>query len=198
MPDEQAWQTAFYYGLSTVAQTLAAAFGILSTFMLFRFQHAETKIERHGEDISQTITTLGTTAASAGDLVDQLREAHPAAVDEVVGDVVRDAGGRPASARHEGVRQLRAAGAGISFWSAFHRRAMRRLRQALLLTVSTIGFCLVQLPLLPLLTRRMPLAAALVGTAVVLALICLILYARLILLLLVPEDEPPPVAATPR
>jgi hypothetical protein len=66
---------------------------------------------------------------------------------------------------------------------------MRRLRQALLLTVSTIGFCLVQLPLLPLLTRRLPVAAALVAVAVVLALVCLTLYARLILLLLVPEDE---------
>lgn len=189
MPDEQAWQSAFYYTLSTIAQTLAAAFGILSTFMLYRFQHAETKIEAHEENLSETVSTMAGAVESEA-LVAQLKEGDPGTVEEVVGKAVKEAGGGGASrAARDEVKEIQAAGEGISFWSAFHRRALRRLRHALLLTVSTIGFCLVQLPMTPLLARRLPLAAVLAATAVLLALVCLTMYARLILLLLVPEAD---------
>lgn len=190
MPDEQAWQSAFFYTLSTIAQTLAAAFGILSTFMLYRFQHAETKIEAHEENLSETVATMTGTVKSEA-LVAELKEGDGGTVQEVVGKAVQatGGGGGASHARGDGIEQLHAAGEGISFWSAFHKRALRRLRHALLLTVSTIGFCLVQIPLTPLLIRRLPLAAALTAVAVVLALVCLTMYARLILLLLVPEAE---------
>lgn len=188
LPDEPAWQSAFYYTLSTIAQTLAAAFGILSTFMLYRFQHAETKIETHEESISEQVAAMDTTVES-DELVEQLKEGSAATVEEIVGRVVEDRAGPTSPQQRQDVKQLQAASEGISFWAAFHRRALRRLRHALLLTVSTIGFCLVQLPLTPLLTRRLPLAATLTATAVALALVCLTLYARLILLLLIPEAE---------
>lgn len=187
--DEQNWHGAFYYTLSTIAQTLAAAFGILSTFMLYRFQHAETKIDTHEEDLAERVSAMKATVESE-QLVAQLKEGDAAtasrAVEEFMDGTAATATAGPAS--HE-ARQLRAASEGISFWSVFHRRALRRLRHALLLTVSTIGFCLIQLPLTPLLTRQLPLAATLAAIAVLLALVCLMLYARLILLLLVPEEE---------
>lgn len=188
MPDEQAWQSAFYYTLSTIAQTLAASFGILSTFMLYRFQHAETKIDTHEENISETASTMDG-AVSSEALVAQLKADDAGTVEEVVGNAVAETLGNASRSQHDGVKQLQVAGEEISFWSAFHKRALRRLKHALLLTVSTIGFCLVQLPLTPLLTRRLPVAAALTATAVLLALVCLTMYARLILLLLVPQAE---------
>ena len=189
MTDEQIWQNAFYYTLSTIAQTLAAAFGILATFMLFRFEHAEGKIESHGQRISESVSTMDASDAS-GDLVARLRkgdaEAVEAAVEQVIDEVTAKASA-PKPKKHMGVETLRAAGERISFWAAFHKRAMQRLRQALLMTVTTIGMCMVQLPLMPLLTKRMALAATLTGIAVALSLVCLAMYARLILLLLRPR-----------
>jgi hypothetical protein len=97
--------------------------------------------------------------ASGGDsteLVARLKrgdaQAVEQAVEQVIGEVEANASNRKAIqrlVRHEGVKQLREAGEGITFWSAFHRRAMPWLRQSLLLTVVTIGFCLVLLPLVP-------------------------------------------------
>ncbi len=154
--DEQGWQSAFYYTLSTIAQTLAAAFGILSTFMLYRFQHAETKIEAHEENLSEAVSTMAGDVKSE-DLVAQLNEGDGGTVEQVVGGAVNESfGGSGSPAGQEGVKQLHAAGEGISFWSAFHKRALRRLRHALLLTVSTIGFCLVLLCLDPLNRRILP------------------------------------------
>jgi ABC-type multidrug transport system fused ATPase/permease subunit len=163
--------------------------------MLFRFEHAERKIKTHGEDISESVSTLDASVAS-DDLVARLKEGDAEAVEQVVGEVTANVskarkGKRsdPMPSGQTGVKLLREAGEGISFWSAFHKRAMRRLRSALFLTLATIGLCLVLLPLMPLLTRRLFLAAMLTAVAVGLSLVCLAMYARLILLLLVPEAE---------
>ncbi len=72
------------------------------------------------------------------------------------------------------------------------------MRHALLLTVTTIAFCLVQLPFMPLIINRWPIAAMLTAAAVVMAVVCLTMYARLILLLLVPEAEILPSATAAR
>lgn len=189
MPDIHDWQAAFYYTLSTIAQTLAAAFGILSTFMLYRFQHAESKIETHEEGLTHTADAMEADVRSDA-LVAALKEGDASGVDAAVSEAVVVLAPTRASPMHQkGVKELRAAGKQISFWAGFHKRALRRLRHALILTVATIGYCLVQLPIQPLLTMRLPLAATLCAVAVGLSLVCLTLYARLILLLLVPEAE---------
>lgn len=192
MTNEEVWQNAYYFTLSSIAQTLAAAFGILSAFMLYRFQHAETKIGAHEERITETVSTMEA-EVQPDELVGRLKESHATAVKEVVGEAVDMAvertDGEGTSGQQSEVERLQTAGEEISFWSSFHKRALRRLRHALLLTVSTIGFCLVLLPLMPLLTRWLPLAATLTLLSVLLALVCLTLYARLILLLLTPETD---------
>jgi hypothetical protein len=164
-----AWDTALYYTLSTVAQSLAGAIGLLGAFALFALQNA-----RQG-------------AAEAAGWLSQHYPTGPSDRERFVQWYLAGDYGTMS----EGYTRLAAGGASYS-WE-FHSR-LKRLQEetargdgirrafptALLWTAFTIGGAVLSLPTTPWVAALPPLRYGILSVAVLATVRCLWLYGRLV------------------
>ncbi len=167
--------TALYYTLSTIAQTLAAGFAVLSAFVLFRLQGVETELMKATNAFAafpdyfqpdEVWTILHREGVSGLE-----RRLEQIETEKGVTVVAFRSLGRPAQM--------------VLIWWPVWTRTIRTLRLALLITIVDIAASLIALPLVPRLATAQA-AVWLVLVVVALAVAAVLLYARMILLLLKP------------
>jgi hypothetical protein len=170
-------ENALYYTLSTIAQTLAAGFGVLTAFVLFRLPQIEQAItraqltfDRHKEyigsdEIWRTLRRQGIEV-----LAQKFREL--AQEKHVTYDDLE--------ALYE---QLEEMGFWLPTWDNLHRN----LIITVLCTAFDIAICLIALPFVPFLSTNSATSIIVVCVTVILAVICIALYCILIMALVDPR-----------
>jgi hypothetical protein len=170
-------ENALYYTFSTIAQTLAAGFGVLTAFVLFRLPQIEQAItkaqltfDRHKEyigsdEIWRILRRQGNEA-----LAQKLREL------EQEKDVSYD----DPEALYEQIEEM---GFWLPTWDSVHRN----LIITVLCTAFDVAICLVALPCVPFLTTHSDTSIMVIGFTVILAVICISLYCILIMALVDPR-----------
>ena len=159
-------ENALYYTFSTIAQTLAAGFGILAAFVLYRLKDMESGL------------------AAANEV---FRREHRLNSSEVWSILARSGGSEVMEAmykRLEGTddrpsREFNEAVSAAELWRKAWLRSQSWLKRSLVITVADIALCLLVLPIVPQLDRNpagfgLALLAALLGVAALVAYVNLI------------------------
>ena len=175
------YETSLYYTFSTIPQTLAAAFGILGAFVLFRLATLWKAVEASDDcirgQLSEYVTDVNDFQRAARErglqgLQDAFSRTNPK--EDWFAVYFREGASGAANRRM----------AIISGHAAVQssRSILRRLKWGLGLTVFAVLIPIVELPLVPwlLLADEEYLLLAL-AVPIVLTLICLILYTHIIL-----------------
>lgn len=161
-------QSTLFYTLSTVAQTLAGAMGLLGAIVLFSLQASARSIERAAEQLTQ-ITHADLNALLMRHLL-MRRSYHEIA--RRYGDLLEGS--------IETSQDLLVYHSTL-VWELQQEEAIRRsFWTSLLGSGIVIGWSIVGLALVPELTRRVVTADLFLGSAVVGALGCLVLFGVLL------------------
>jgi hypothetical protein len=170
-------ENALYYTFSTIAQTLAAGFGVLTAFVLFRLPQIEQAItraqlifDRHkksigSDEIWRTLRRRGIEA-----LAEKFRKLEQEK--HITNDDLETL-----------YEQLEEMGFWLPTWDKLHRN----LIITVLCTAFDIAICLVALPCVPFLSINSAPSIIVIYVTVILAVICLALYCILILALVDPR-----------
>ena len=170
-------ETALYYTFSTIAQTLAAAFGVLAVFVVLRLPAAEAvfaaareAFKGRTDKISHEVL-LHAAQRGGWDAVQQHLKEVGHGLDESWRRALEDL----CDAVQEG-------------WS-LRQTTLTWLRRSLVPTLLTIAGCFGVLPFVPALSCHRGWAAVSVAGVLGLSLLCLALYGRLILTLVDPATR---------
>jgi hypothetical protein len=168
---------ALYYTLSTISQTLAAGFAVLSAFVLFRLQGVEAELMKAVKAFSafpdyfqpdEVWTILHREGIPGLERRLQKIEAEKHVVVVGFGSL-----GQPAEM--------------VLIWWPVWSRTVQTLRLSLAITVLDIAACLIALPLVPVLATTQASYWLVLGV-VVSAVLAVMLYAHMIWLLLKPTN----------
>jgi len=167
-------ETALYYTLSTIAQTLAGALAILVAVVLFRLAMLRALIEE-AQDTSRSYSVDPSVywpvvrAFGYDAMANRLQE-------DTNSDV------------HQNQTLRRAYEAAVTAYRDWDQ-VNRRLRAALAVSIADIAFCFFLLPFSPALKGHRVLAVLILALSVTLGIVCLGLYWRLMAALVRRPDD---------
>ena len=165
--------TTLYYTYSTIAQTLAGAFGILGAFILFRLQSLD-------QSIKGICTAIFKAASKHTDKIKQLF------AQENWDDFLQEIEGYSWNVTDRGTVLIN----GVQFKN--YRKLLRgkinlkkntilNLKVTLCLTAVTIALSLILLPLTPILAQRIYFSIGFLTIVIFLSILCIYKYMRLII-----------------
>jgi hypothetical protein len=169
-------ENALYYTLSTIAQTLAAGFGIVAAFVLFRLPQIEQAITKaqvtfegyktyiEPEEMWLILKREGT--AGLQRRLKDIQEEKNVTFDDLV-------------TLYEQIEDL-------EFWLPTWSTVHRNLKITVVLTAFDVALCLIALPSVPLFLAHFDKSIVIIGTTVILAVVCIALYCFFILALISP------------
>lgn len=180
-------QAALFYSLSTVAQTLAGAMGLLGAIVLFALQESTRSIERAATKLTE-IPIEGVNPLYLRHLLTR-RSFHDIA--RYYGEVLQP--GVSTETSMEGLVQY-----STLTWELDHDNSLRRaFWSALLASGVVIALSLVCCPLTPALARNPRIGHGVLGADVAGALSCLVMYGFLLRVMLrASPHEPIPARET--
>lgn len=181
-------QSALFYSLSTVAQTLAGAMGLLGAIVLFALQESTRSIER----AATKLTEIPHPSVSALYLRHLLTRRSFHEIARRYGELLEPGGSSETST--EGLVQY-----ATLTWELDHDNALRRAFWiALVASGIVIAFSLTCCALTPQLSTNARIGEAVLGTAAVGAVSCLVMYGFLLRVMLrsTPHEPIPPAEAS--
>lgn len=179
-------QSALFYSLSTVAQTLAGAMGLLGAIVLFALQESTRSIER----AATKLTELPHPSVSSLYLRHLLTRRSFHEIARRYGELLEPGGSSETST--EGLVNY-----ATLTWELDHDNALRRAFWiALVASGIVIAFSLVCCPLTPQLAANPRVGHAVLGADAVGAVACLIMYGILLRVMLRSTPHEPIPAAT--
>lgn len=173
-------QTALFYTYSTIAQTLAGAFGILGAFMLFKLQSISNSIEGVCTTIYNAIlNNHGKSSAKEEVRVIYVQkkwhEFYNAIKDKPSSDSFRGGSRQITEKEFETHRdKLKEA---LSQQSSI----VRRLKSTLWITLIAISLSIVLLPFVPVLDKYFLVSFILVVITISLSIVCIVCYVNLVI-----------------
>ncbi len=173
-------QTALFYTYSTIAQTLAGAFGILGAFMLFKLQSINNSIEGVCSIIYTGILT-GSGRSSAKEEVripyvqQKWYEFYDAIKDRPFPDLFSGGTRQIPDNEFETCRD--------KLKEALSQRSsiVRLLKSTLWITLIAISLSIVLLPLVPVLDKYFLVSCILVVITIILSMVCIVRYVNLVI-----------------
>ena len=175
-------ETALYYTLSTIAQTLAAGFAVLAAFVLYRLQGIELEIHR----ATYVISGFREYMSPQSIWRTILKEGFPA-LDARMREIQKE--------RHLatfGTEKLREASERILLWWPIWKTTTFWVRVSLIVTILDIAICFAALPYIPNIATNVTKTWSCLGLTVGLGVLAVVFYSRLILLLISPARLGPP------
>jgi hypothetical protein len=174
--------TALYYTLSTISQTLAAGFAVLAAFVLYRLQSMEYELSKSNEVFSRFHDYI-----SLKEIWRYILEEDYDVLDKRMREIEKEC-----NISFYSPDTLKPPFEQVLFWWPIWKTTTLWLRVALAFTVVDIAICFSALPFVPLMATNSCVYISVLAIAVVIGICAVLLYARLIFLLLSPAKLGPP------